>query len=116
MVGMAECMGSVSLTARDLDGVENDVTLSDVLYIPGLGVNLFSVACTAVYSNATIIYQGRIMQLKPQGIESNTIAIGKYSPNEQLFVLDAKVNISDIGRMQIKSKLPTISDVKKHNH
>ena len=91
-------IGSISLTVRNIDGEQNDITLADVLHVPGLKVNLFSIIHSVVYCNATIIHQGKLMQLKPNGLFSDTVAVGKYHLGEQLFILDCSVNMPDVDK------------------
>ena len=52
----SECNGKVSLTVVNPAGEKTDITLNDVLYVPGLLVNLFSVTCAVVNGNATVVY------------------------------------------------------------
>lgn len=85
----------MSLTVRNSDGKTCDITLHDVLYIRNLMVNLFSIFHTVVHSKAAVIYEGKTMQLKPNGLNSETIATMHYAPIQQLFVLDCMVNKPD---------------------
>jgi hypothetical protein len=92
----ASGIGNVSMLVWDADGNISDVTLCDVLYIPRLKANLFSITRTVVYGSGTIIYHGRMMHLKPDGITSNTIAIGNYTSGMELFILDCTISLPEI--------------------
>ena len=89
-------VGKVSLTVINSAGEAADVTLNDVLYVPDLKVNLFSVIRTVMHGSATIVYEGKTMHLKPKGANGDTLAIGKFVNSEQLYVLDCSVNLPEV--------------------
>jgi len=93
---LAGGIGEISLIARNIEGSTSNITLHDVLYVPGLKANLFSITRTVIHGKSTIIYHNRTMHLKPCGLESNTVAVGYYNNNMELFMLDCTVNIPKI--------------------
>ena len=92
----SEVIGKVSLTVVNLDGIKTDITLNDVLYVPGMIVNLFSVTHAVVQGNATVVYDKETMQLRPNQLEGDTLAVGRYVKNKQLFILDCCVNMPEV--------------------
>ena len=89
-------VGKVSITVVDEKGITSDITLNDVLLVPGIKVNLLSIPRMAVHGKATIVYEGATMQLKPNGLNSETIGVGKFVNKEQLYVLDCTVNSPEV--------------------
>ena len=92
----AEGIGEISLTTKNDNGKPCNITLQNVLYVPGLKANLFYIPRTVMYSKGTIIYHDKIIHIKPHRIESKTIAVGYYTSDVKLFILDCVVRLSEI--------------------
>ena len=92
---VSEGMGKVSLSVKNDKGDTADVTLCDVLYIPTMKVNLLSTTRTAVYGGATVIQEGTEIHIKSNGIDSDTLIIGRFTEQQQLYVLDCSANPSE---------------------
>ena len=79
------------------------------MYVPGLKANLFSISRTVMYGKGTIIYHDKIIHIKPHRIESKTIAVGYYTSDVKLFILDCVVRLSEI----IKTKCFIVQEIVK---
>ncbi len=87
-------MGKVSLSAN-VDGTMSDVTLNDVLYIPELKVNLFSTTKAVVCGGARAILEGKSMTIQSKK-DDEVVAVGKYVPSQQLYILDCTVSKPEV--------------------
>ncbi len=85
-------IGKVSLTMRKPSKVTTDVTLYDVLLVPGMKVNLFSTTRAAVQGSMTIIVNNKTIQLKTNSVNGKTVIVSRYSNSHKLFVLDYVTN------------------------
>ena len=72
----AEGVGEILLIAKDDSGKPCNITLQNVLYVPELKANLFSIPRTVVHGKGTIIYHKKIIHIKSHGTESKTVAVG----------------------------------------
>lgn len=91
----SEIMGTVFLKVYDEHGNASEIDLIDVLYVPRLKVNLMSITRVVVYGKATVIHLDTMMHIKPSGIDSETVAVGRYDSKLKLFVLDCSVLLLD---------------------
>ena len=92
-----EGIGTVSLLTNNLNGQKIDITLNDVLYVPGMKVNLFSITRAATHGGATIVIKGDLLHMKIDEKDEKSLAVGKYVNDQQLYILDCTVNIPDVG-------------------
>jgi hypothetical protein len=75
---------SVDLTVRVGSGINNKLTLNNVLYVPGLGKNLISIPAIQKYPGAKVTFQGDEALVQVSG---KIIAVCRKT-NHELYILD----------------------------
>ena len=78
--------GEIHLKCKQGNGTDTKLTLTDVLYVPGLGKNLLSIPAIQRKQGAEVVFQGDNALIKLQG---KVIAICHKSERE-LYILDGE--------------------------
>lgn len=81
--------GTVRITCQ-VNGANKNLTLTGVLFVPGVFRNLFSIGAVG-QKGAIANFRGDLCVIK---LDNDIIAIGKYDLKSRLYILDARANLS----------------------